>query len=426
MQGGGSRSNGSEETKEVGEIVADILAPMRLGLERGSTMGNEISSAEEARPCLSSPSQPVSSSGQSRVMGVEGASSSSGSQSSSSFRTADSSNRTNSVSPVKRRDSKAPKVRSVSKLVAKFEQYDVTDGRGSVISSQSGSTDSGEQPEELRSSSSSLGRGDKLSQTQKQEKKTYLVAREIMTSEKVYVDVLRMIAEEFKEFVESKSRESGRELLPQNIFLKLFSNIPQLMMFNSELLKDFEDRIENWDSLKKIADVLVKKGPFLRLYATYLSDFELTTNLFEECCSKYPAFGSVVREFESLPRCGNLKLKMHMLKPVQRLPQYKLLLEDYLKHQGENSIDFDDTTEALRIVSDAASAANNCMRTGDQFQKMLRLQSRVGDYELIQPSRELVKEGELMKISRNEVVPRYFILLSDCLLYTHYQVCWLG
>merc|ERR1712223_2231900 len=42
------------------------------------------------------------------------------------------------------------------------------------------------------------------------------------------------------------------------------------MMFNSELLKDFEDRIENWDSLKKIADVLVKKGPFLRLYATYL------------------------------------------------------------------------------------------------------------------------------------------------------------
>ena len=319
-----SRANGSNETKEVGEIVADILAPMRIGLERGETvrMGNEISFAEEARPCLPpSPPQPVSSSGQSRVMELEGASSSSGSQSSSSFQTADSSNRTTSVSPVKRRDSKAPKVRSVSKLVAKFEQYDVTDGRGSVISSQSGSTDSGEQAEELRSSASSLGRGENLSKTQKQEKKTYLVAREIMSSEKVYVDVLQMIAVEFKEFVESKIGGSGRELLPPELFSKLFSNIPQLMMFNSELLKDFVDRIENWDSLKKIADVLVKKGPFLRLYATYLSDFEVTTNLFEECCTKFPAFGSVVREFESLPRCGNLKLKMHMLKPVQRLPQ---------------------------------------------------------------------------------------------------------
>ena len=32
-----------------------------------------------------------------------------------------------------------------------------------------------------------------------------------------------------------------------------------------------------------------------------------------------------------------------------------------------------------------------------------------------------MKEGEVMKISRKEVVPRYFILLTDCLLYcSHY------
>jgi len=52
------------------------------------------------------------------------------------------------------------------------------------------------------------------------------------------------------------------------------------------------------------------------------------------------------------------------------------------------------------------------------------LQSRLGDFELIKPGRELVKEGELQKISRKEVVPRYFILLSDCLLYTTYHGTW--
>ena len=31
----------------------------------------------------------------------------------------------------------------------------------------------------------------------------------------------------------------------------------------------------------------------------------------------------------------------------------------------------------------------------DKFQRMLRLQSRLGDWELIRPGRELVKEGEL-------------------------------
>ena len=52
---------------------------------------------------------------------------------------------------------------------------------------------------------------------------------------------------------------------------------------------------------------------------------------------------------------------------------------------------------------------------------MLKLQHRVGDTELIRPGRELLKEGELQKISRKGVGPRYFVLLSDCLLYCTYS-----
>merc|ERR1712240_197828 len=125
-------------------------------------MGNEISSADEARPGLFTPS--ATNPNPLRVIDSP--------NTCESYRTLNS-HRTSSASPVKRRDRESNgSKRSVSKLVAKFEQYDVTDGRGSVISSQSGSTDIGEQPDELRSSSSSLGRGEKLSQTQKQEKKT--------------------------------------------------------------------------------------------------------------------------------------------------------------------------------------------------------------------------------------------------------------
>ena len=58
---------------------------------------------------------------------------------------------------------------------------------------------------------------------------------------------------------------------------------------------------------------------------------------------------------------------------------------------------------------------------------MLQLQSRIGDYfELIKPGRDLIKEGELQKISRKGISPRYFILLSDYLLYTTYSGSWSG
>ena len=63
---------------------------------------------------------------------------------------------------------------------------------------------------------------------------------------------------------------------------------------------------------------------------------------------------------EILP-CKHCKIS---LQPVQRLPQYRLLLEDYLKQIGQDSPDFDHTTEALNIVSSVADHANNTVKKG--------------------------------------------------------------
>ena len=57
---------------------------------------------------------------------------------------------------------------------------------------------------------------------------------------------------------------------------------------------------------------------------------------------------------------------------------------------------------------------------------MLKLQSRLGDWEFIRPGRDLLKEGELQKINRKGVTSRYFALLSDSLLYCSYQGSWAG
>merc|ERR1719336_1317840 len=262
---------------------------------------------------------------------------------------------------------------------------------------------------------------DYMNSSRAQERKVYYIAKEIMTSEKTYVDVLKLINIDFRDFVQKARLESKSGILPDHDFVKLFSNLPELMMLNEDLLRDFEDRVANWDRLKKIADVIIKKGPYLKLYTVYIRDFSAMNFHFDEVCQRYPKFGKLVKEFEKLPRCQHLKLKHFMLKPVQRLPQYKLLLEDYLKHLDSDSADFDDTTLALKIVSDAAEHANDTVKQGDKFQTMLKLQSRLGDWEFIRPGRELLKEGMLQKISRKGVGPRYFILLSDCLLYCEYQ-----
>jgi len=416
-----------KKTTDIFDVVSDIQAKQETKRNALVNMGSNVSSAEEAHDADEVADE------QFFITATPDDGAQATNSSPTNYQTAESSSNSG-TSPKKR----------IHLLIESFEQkMDVADGesvaqssnhlspsasdkssRTSIISSQSGSSESFDDDQQESKSSASTSAGDDLTPQQRQEKKVYYVAREIMSSEKVFVDVLRLLNTEFREYVERKMQESRAEILPDEDFARMFSNLPELLIFNEDMLKDFEDRVENWDTLKKIADVIVRKGPFLKLYTIYIRDFSFMCSHFDECTAKYQNFKKVVEDFESLPRCQNLKLKHFMLKPVQRLPQYRLLLEDYLKHLEPESVDFDDTTKALRIVSEVAEHANNTVKKGDSFQRLLHLQSRLGDFELIKPGRELIKEGELQKISRKELVPRYFILLSDCLLYTTYHGTW--
>ena len=101
--------------------------------------------------------------------------------------------------------------------------------------------------------------------------------------------------------------------------------------FNDGNLKVEEFRF--WWSNPLYCDVFVKKGPFLRLYATYTSDFKDTMDTFDSCCVKYSKFKKLVDEFESdKVVCKQLRISHYLHKPVQRLPQYRMLLERYLDH----------------------------------------------------------------------------------------------
>jgi hypothetical protein len=63
--------------------------------------------------------------------------------------------------------------------------------------------------------------------------------------------------------------------------------------------------------------VIVRKGAFLKLYTTYISDFVKMNDHFEECCQRHAKFAKLVKEFEAQTICRKLKLQHYMLKPVQ-------------------------------------------------------------------------------------------------------------
>uniref|UniRef100_A0A8C2MUP5 FYVE, RhoGEF and PH domain-containing protein 6 n=1 Tax=Cricetulus griseus TaxID=10029 RepID=A0A8C2MUP5_CRIGR len=273
------------------------------------------------------------------------------------------------------------------------------------------------------SSESSKGEPDPMEDKQGEDtgmkSKVHHIAKEIMSSEKVFVDVLKLLHIDFRDAVAHASRQLGKPVIEDRILNQILYYLPQLYELNRDLLKELEERMLSWNEQQRIADIFVKKGPYLKMYSTYIKEFDKNIALLDEQCKKNPGFAAVVREFEMSPRCANLALKHYLLKPVQRIPQYRLLLTDYLKNLLEDSVDHRDTQDALAVVIEVANHANDTMKQGDNFQKLMQIQySLSGHHEIVQPGRVFLKEGILMKLSRKVMQPRMFFLFNDALLYT--------
>ncbi|KAJ0056873.1 hypothetical protein NL108_000671, partial [Boleophthalmus pectinirostris] len=251
-------------------------------------------------------------------------------------------------------------------------------------------------------------------------KKVVHIAQEIMSSEKVYVTFYYpKHCKDFRDAVAQATRQNGKAIMDERILNQILYYLPQLYELNKDLLKELEERVAHWTDHQRLSDIFVKKGPYLKMYSTYIRQFDINVALLDEQCRKNPAFAAVVREFEMSPRCANLALKHYLLKPVQRIPQYQLLLTDYLKNLSADSEDHKDTQAALCIVKEVANHANDIMKQGDNFQKLMQIQySLNGQHEIVQPGRVFLKEGTLMKLSRKVMQPRMFFLFNDALMYT--------
>ncbi|RVE56540.1 hypothetical protein OJAV_G00222210 [Oryzias javanicus] len=264
-----------------------------------------------------------------------------------------------------------------------------------------------------------LDEADRQQEDEMKRKKVVHIAQEIMSSEKVFVDVLKLLHIDFRDAVAKATRQNGKPVVDERILNQILYYLPQLYQLNKDLLRELEERVGHWSDHQRLSDIFVQKGPYLKMYSTYIRQFDNNVALLDEQCRKNLGFAAVVREFEMSPRCASLALKHYLLKPVQRIPQYQLLLTDYLKNLPEDSEDYKDTQTALSIVKEVANHANDIMKQGDNFQKLMQIQYGLnGHHEIVQPGRVFLKEGTLMKLSRKVMQPRMFFLFNDALMYT--------
>ncbi|KAJ1029978.1 hypothetical protein NDA16_000891 [Ustilago loliicola] len=99
------------------------------------------------------------------------------------------------------------------------------------------------------------------------------------------------------------------------------------------------------------------------------------------------------------PRHTQLNVESYLLLPVQRIPRYRLLLEDLVKSTDTTRLaDGDALATALEHVAQIASKVNESKRQSEQDRRLLAWQYRIrGPIEgpLVQPHRRLLRDGSL-------------------------------
>nr|XP_033781843.1 FYVE, RhoGEF and PH domain-containing protein 5 isoform X2 [Geotrypetes seraphini] len=248
-----------------------------------------------------------------------------------------------------------------------------------------------------------------------------VIAEELVSSEKEYVEILRRLQMGFYSAVLEVLPEDDNNMMEEGKSLRGLSELPEIFQLHQEILAELEERTLDWHENQKIAGIFLSRESRFKHHVAYVTLFDRSLVLLDEKSLKTPQLTAAVRVFENQD-CGHVSVKHELLKVAQRVFQYHMILTDYLNNLHPDSAEYEDTQAALVIISEVADRANDCMQEGENLQRLVHIQHSVrGQSSLLQPGREFVKEGTLMKVSEKSSHPCHLFLMNDVLLYTYPQ-----
>uniref|UniRef100_A0A3Q2HUV4 FERM, ARHGEF and pleckstrin domain-containing protein 2 n=1 Tax=Equus caballus TaxID=9796 RepID=A0A3Q2HUV4_HORSE len=249
----------------------------------------------------------------------------------------------------------------------------------------------------------------------------YFIAKEILATERTYLKDLEVITVWFRSAVVKE------DAMPADLMTLLFSNIDPIYEFHRGFLHEVEQRLALWEGSsnahatgghQRIGDVLLRNMQQLKEFTSYFQRHDEVLTELEKATKRSKKLEMVYKEFE-LQKVCYLPLNTFLLKPIQRLVHYRLLLSRLCGHYVPGHRDHADCRDALKAITEVTSTLQHSLVRLENLQKLTELQrDLVGIENLITPGREFIREGCLHKLTRKGLQQRMFFLFSDMLLYT--------
>uniref|UniRef100_A0A8C1JVB6 DH domain-containing protein n=1 Tax=Cyprinus carpio TaxID=7962 RepID=A0A8C1JVB6_CYPCA len=209
------------------------------------------------------------------------------------------------------------------------------------------------------------------------------VVEEILETEKTYVQDLRSIVQDYLECISNQSLL----LLGDEERSSLFGNIHEIYCFNSDLLHDLEKCNANPVA---IAKCFVAKSEDFHIYTQYCTNYPRSVAVLTECMRNKTVAKFLRERQESLKH--SLPLGSYLLKPVQRILKYHLLLHEIATHLEKDSEMYDVIQEAIDTMQRVPWHINDMKRKHEHAVRLQEIQSLLTNWK----GPDLIGYGELV------------------------------
>eukprot|EP01102_Stenamoeba_stenopodia_P003758 TRINITY_DN1390_c0_g1_i1.p1 TRINITY_DN1390_c0_g1~~TRINITY_DN1390_c0_g1_i1.p1 ORF type:complete len:1021 (+),score=227.99 TRINITY_DN1390_c0_g1_i1:133-3195(+) len=239
------------------------------------------------------------------------------------------------------------------------------------------------------------------------------VAREILETEKVYVDSLKTVVKLFLRPLKNACRHPDG-LVNEKQCKQIFSNIEVILNYNTKLLVDLEKRVHQWSHQQLLGDIFLMITHFLKTYTEYVTNYDTAIQTLRECRSD-PRFIKFLDEISHHPEVQKQQLSSFLIKPIQRIPRYEMLLNDLVKHTQKDHPDYKNLASAAVRIHEVAVYVEAKKNEAEAVCKVLEVQSRIGGKcpNFVTPTRRFIREGVLMNDKKKEMM---FFLFNDVLV----------
>ena len=199
--------------------------------------------------------------------------------------------------------------------------------------------------------------------TQEQLKRRYIIGS-IVDSENSYINSLQRIICDYKKPLE----EANPLILSQNKINLIFYRLEQILQCHTIFGIALSQCVREWDEKERIGDVFIasfSKSMVLDIYSDFINNFTNAMETARKASKSKSSFAQFLRD-KSLSSPDRLSFFGLMVKPVQRFPQFILLLSDLLKHTPGEHPDRMSLQLALTQLESLADRLNERKRDAER------------------------------------------------------------